>query len=338
MAIERRALYNSLKLNWLRDPSAKVESWQVEDLRTFPDDALFWRLKTLNWPLTKEHFLTLAEGYHSPEEMVEDLLGASEINPELQNQVTYDQVYLTLFELWRRLMPEKQTLSIFCDELDHQIYLYDQQGGKDSEVKVSQALSDVISELLEVLNENADAGISPQACMESILAHSAHDVEEFLYDYITDQIEMRNFTYAHDLIEGFYPYISDIKWFDFLNVQMQVVLGEVETHTAFQTIMKKAKTPTLDFYFEILAFLTQYGDQTTFAFFVKKSLPMLETEMDLTDLVSLIADFYHYLDDDFKEKEVLGLLKGRDGHLPEKELDARDPMLTAVKKLFAEKK
>lgn len=328
MAIERRALYNSLKLNWLRDPSAQVERWQVEDLRVFPEDALFWRLKTLNWPLSKEHFLTLAESYHSPEEMVEDLVGDGETQ-----SATYDQVYLTLFELWRRLMPEKQTLSIFCDELDHQIYLHDQQAGKES-----QALVDVINELLVVLNENADAGISPQTCMESILAHSAHDVEEFLYDYITDQIEVRNFTYAHDLIEGFYPYVSDVKWFDFLNVQLEIIHDGLETFTAFQGIMKKVKTPSLDFYFEILAFLTQYGDQTTFAFFVKKALPMLETEMDLTDLVSLTADFYHYLDDDLKEKEVLTWLKGREQLDQEKELDRQDPVLLAVKKLFHEKK
>jgi len=44
METERRALYNLLRLNWLRDPSVKVERWQVEDLRSVSTPDLLYRI------------------------------------------------------------------------------------------------------------------------------------------------------------------------------------------------------------------------------------------------------------------------------------------------------
>ena len=35
MQIERRALYNLMRMNWQIDPSLPAEPWQVEDYRVF---------------------------------------------------------------------------------------------------------------------------------------------------------------------------------------------------------------------------------------------------------------------------------------------------------------
>ena len=45
MHIDRKALYNLLRLNWLRDPSLDVEPWQVEDYRHLELETLYERLQ-----------------------------------------------------------------------------------------------------------------------------------------------------------------------------------------------------------------------------------------------------------------------------------------------------
>jgi nucleoid-associated protein YejK len=48
----------------------------------------------------------------------------------------------------------------------------------------------------------------------------AHDIEAFLYDYIIEQMDEGNEIYASELLDGFYDYISDKKWFDFLKARL----------------------------------------------------------------------------------------------------------------------
>jgi hypothetical protein len=67
MQIERRALYNSLRMNWVMDPTLEVEPWQVEDYRSLPIDTIFERIEEKNIPLDKETFLALAENVDTPE-------------------------------------------------------------------------------------------------------------------------------------------------------------------------------------------------------------------------------------------------------------------------------
>ena len=45
MELERRALYNSLRMNWLIDPTIQADAWQVEDYRLMSYKAIFDRLK-----------------------------------------------------------------------------------------------------------------------------------------------------------------------------------------------------------------------------------------------------------------------------------------------------
>src|SRR5438128_2674617 len=116
MQIERRALYNSLRLNWLQDPAISVEPWQVEDYRSFSIEKIFEQLKQKNIHLNKASFVALAENADTPEDLTDDLLADSDLDAAAQ-----DYIYLHIFELWRTLIPEKTCLSIFCDELDHQI-------------------------------------------------------------------------------------------------------------------------------------------------------------------------------------------------------------------------
>ncbi len=55
--IERRALYNLLRMNWINEPTLPVESWQVEDYRALSLPDLFGRLKDFNIQLERVSFI-----------------------------------------------------------------------------------------------------------------------------------------------------------------------------------------------------------------------------------------------------------------------------------------
>lgn len=296
MQIERRALYNSLRMNWLRDPAVSVQSWQVEDLRGVPLEELLKRIS-----LEQMEFLTLSENFETPEDMTEELSAPLELSQE-----GADKLYLVVFELWRRLVPEKQTLSIFCDELDHQIHLYDT--GSLSNVETFQ---DTLDNLLQILNENADCGLSPKACMETLQSLSANHLEEFLYDYLSEEIDQENYATARDYVEGFYPYIQEKKWFDLLLLKLRVLTEGSDLESELQPLLKKVGDEPLDFYFEILSFLAQHGDQKTFSQVAKKALSILATEEDFRYFLEIAAEFYHFLDDEVREKKLIDLQQGR---------------------------
>jgi hypothetical protein len=297
METEKKALYNSLRMNWIHNPGLKVHPWQVEDLRLVEVKDLLERLTLLGASFDPVHFMALAENYETPEEFADSLFGEQEAEEA-------DEGFLIVFELWRRWLPEKQSLSLFCDELDHQIHLYDA-----GEIGNNESLHDTIGRLLQILNENADAGIKPADCMKNLAAHSAHDLESFLYDYLSQEIEEGNLSWARDFVEGFTPFVTDPSWFNLLDLKVKVEEGQPNLEPEFKALLKKSLQAPLDFYLEVMDLLTRYGDEALFAATLKKMLPLAENEADLYDISELAADFFHFLDDENKENRVLALLK-----------------------------
>ncbi len=198
MELKGKALYNLLRINWLEDPSIGVQPWQVEDYRVLSTADLFSKLEKLKIPLNEESFLLYVESSDSPEELVECLCLDDE---DLEIS---DQSYLLLFELWRRLIPEKESLSIFCDELDRLIELYD-KGSSQEDEQLQKALSD----LEDVLDETVDAGASAPEAFENVTQHCAHDLEAFINDYISFQLESNNDVYASKLLDAFSEYMTE---------------------------------------------------------------------------------------------------------------------------------
>ena len=192
--MNKRAFYNSLRMNWLLDSEIEVDQWQVADYRTIDTNALFAQLALYGFNLSKDSFAAFAEEADTPEEFTDSLIEEAPLKSDQQ-----DFIYLVIFELWRRLLPERLCLSIFCDELDHIIFNYDQNHLDDPEM-----IEDMLSNFLLVLEENSDEGVEPQI-IPSLSDCSANDIENFLIDFIQDQIEHRNIDYASELIEGFAP-------------------------------------------------------------------------------------------------------------------------------------
>lgn len=317
MDIERRALYTALRLSWLSDPSIQVEPWQVENYREMSLPLIFSRIKHIGYHLDKESFNALAESYESPEDLVDELTADDEIEPKKE-----DQLYLLLFELWRRFEKEKPSLSIFCEELDHQIHLYDQGA-----LKSFEEIQDLFSKLQLILEENSEEGADPESILQMIGHGCANDIEGFLYDFVAEQIESGNYSYAQDLLDSFSDYTSDKKWFDLLRVRLIANTEPRQAPSALESLSESALESTdLEFCLEVLSESIYEGDKDLFLQLVKHCIPLLQCEEDLQDLVSTCIEFLRLLDKD-AEKEVLeSAIKSRATIPDAQPFSAKDPI------------
>lgn len=323
--LEKRALYNLVRQNWLSNPSMATLPWQVEDYRAIQADELFERLRGFSVDLNKSSFVSYADNADSPEELVELLIADQEMTTEAE-----DQIYLIVFELWRRLVSERPSISIVCDELDYQINCYD--SGKMSNF---EPLQDAIANYLELLDEHVDAGIAPQEAFEAASAYSANNTGDFLYDFIAEQIDDDNIVYPQELLDGFKAYFEDDKRFIFLRARL---LSHVDDSSANRLIKHIVDNDLgdddLDFNLELLAFLTEAGNPTLFRTVVNHTAPLLKHEEEFLDLLSLSADYCSRLDLDDQEKLIQLIVKKRSSKPPEAVLNPSDPDLEALLALF----
>lgn len=205
MELQTRALYNLIYFNLLQDKEIQCEHWQKEDYRSLSDEQLFEGIRSLGFPIQQEQLFAFIEDADSPEALTEFYIEESE------DPAAYDALYLYLFEIWRRHFPEKKTLSLFCDELDHLIYLYD-----NHLLESDEPLQDALESLKIVLEDGMDEGQNPKQAWELINQYCAHNLSSFLYDYISELIDSGHEKYAMDLIESFYAYSDIERWFAFL--------------------------------------------------------------------------------------------------------------------------
>lgn len=314
MELRGRALYNLLRISWLEDPKIKVKSWQVEDYRAMTNQTLLNRLKDLGIVLDEESFLAYAESFDSPEDLTECLLADEE---DLDKQ---DATYLVLFELWRRLLPQKQSLSIFCDELDQLIEQYD-QGTLVDEEHLQQSLQ----ALEDILDEAADLSGSPDQVFEDLSQFMAHDLHGFLYDYIFDLIEAKEETYASELIAAFYEFLPDKKWFDLLKAWLFATMDIEELNRVSGRLLEELmEDPDLDLLLQIAKFLVHRGDVRLFMQTVRQGLQLIKTEEQFQEMLKLIAEYYRCLDKEQEEKKIYQLLKERSHHNLDQPLDRTD--------------
>jgi SHS2 domain-containing protein len=323
--MERRALYNALRINWLADPSLEVEPWQVENYREMSLPLLFSRLRQHGLNLDKDSFIRISENFDAPEEMHEHL-----VEEEGLSAVEEDQIYLLLFELWRRLQKDKPCLSVFCDELDHQIYLYDQ-----GHLYSIENIQDIIANLQVILEENSDEGVDAEEVFRLINQNCANDIEAFLFDFIVEQIEGNNFSYAQDLIESFYDYVGDKKWFKLLNARILSHTDSESAKVAVQNTVDIAMDSNdLEYNLEVLAELAHESERDIFVDLVNKSLPLLKTEEDFQDLITITADYFNLLDQDDLYQLMQNLLKKRSNISLSRPFHNKDVDLQAYLKSF----
>jgi len=285
MQTRGRARFNLLRMNWLDNPALSVEPWQVEDYRALSVGELFQGLKRLGVALDEVHFKAYADHSSSPEELTATLVSE-------ENLEQFDPLYLIIFELWRKLYPEKASLSIFCDELDHLITLYDQ-----GQLGHEEALVEALDDLEQVLDEHADQGEDPKVLFEEISLYCAQDLESFIYDFASELIDREEQLQASEIIDGFLPYISDIKWFDFLQLRLLTPVDTDEADAMLARLLNDQELhPDLEFLLEMARFLVNQGSQEYFLQVIKMACPLVESEEDFQELLAITYEFYRLLD------------------------------------------
>ncbi len=316
MELPRKVLYNLLRSNWLLDPELDVAYWQVEDYRSLPFETLFDRLAKQNIQLDRQSFIAHAENYSSPEDLTEDLTDESDDSIEEQ-----DQVYLQIFELWRRLVSAKLCLSIFCDELDYQINLYD-----SGEMENIEGLQKALANLQDILDENIDQGIAAEDAFTSVADCCAVNIEDFIYDFTADQIDAGNDNYAFELIEGFYLYLQDKKWFDFLKARLLISKDVLDGHRLLRKLVEHTtEDEDVQFSLEVLSSMVEGGERDLFVALAKFTLDLIDLEEDFQELLTVCADYYQRLDYDWEEKEIQKIIDQRQARLLGANFDPTDP-------------
>lgn len=324
MEFQDKALYNLLRMNWLEDPKIDVEPWQVEDYRSLSEAELFSGLEKLKIHLDRKKFLLFAENVDAPEELVDYVL------IEEKEKKAHDLAYLLVFELWRRLLPNKQSLSIFCDELDHRFYLYDKDPLLHDEL-----IQKTLQELEDILDQNVDQGGHPKEVFTALASYCAHDLESFIYDYIAEQIDKKNELYASELLDGFYEYIPNPAWFDFLRARLFALTDAYESSLILQRILEQLQEePDLDLTLEIAAFLVHAGEPVLFIKAAKQAFPLVRKEEQFQELIHLVSEFFFCLDQEKQQHVLQNFLDKRKEKHPEALLDPKDADRSAFERFL----
>lgn len=316
MKTRGRALYNLIRMNWQEDPSLPVQEWQVEDYSELALEELFARLEKLGISLDEIRFKHFSGATTSPEELAETLWVSDE-------DEGFDEAYLLLFELWRRLLPEKQSLSIFCDELDQLIDQFDQ-----GEIQNIEVLHEVLADLERVLDEHADQGDDPKNIFQEISLYCAHDLESFIYDFASDEIDHNHPLNASEIIDGFMPYIENEEWFEFLQLRLLANADPEEADIMLDRVLEEQKdSPDFELLLEIARFLVHRGDIAHFLTTVKQAGSLIQTEQDFQEMLAISSEFYRLLDRDDESEKIGSLLKSRAGNSLEQEVASSDPTI-----------
>ncbi len=313
MQLHRRAVYNMVHL-----PDAvnvdELEPWQKENYRTLKDSTLFMRLQDCGITIPNlKMFSQLAAEFESPDEMADELAPHD------------DQIYLLLFELWRRHLPDQRCPSVFCDELDYQIGCFE----KD-ELERQDEIEEIVDYLEQILDDHVDEGAEPRAVYQAFQQHCAHNLDQFLYSYTATQIDLGNTEYAYDLIEGFYRYIDEPLFFDFLLARIAIIQNREEGTAYLTKLLKKVKR--LDLAEEILIYLAQEHNHSLFCQLVAKTTALLENEASFKELLDLCI--LHYDELNLNTSELQAMIVKRSSFSPESLLDQNDADVKELKKLM----
>ena len=324
--MQRKALYNLLRFTSNNNKSLNVQKWQIEDLRVLSEETLFKKLSKLDFNLDKNNFVSFAKEVESPEELASVLAE----DRELEEQ---DQTYLVVFEMWRRFLSDKRTISIFCDELDYRIFQYD-----NNLLENDEHIQNALDHLKNILDSNVDLGISKKEAFQNILKYIAHDLENFLYDYISELIEFENYSYALDLLDSFYEYVEKKVWFDFLNAKLIAKSDVSKCNEILINLFSKLKEkPVLDLQIRILNFMVKIGDRKLFLNIVKETLKIMSFEKDFKKVLNIVADYYLRLDQDEMEAKITKIMDRRAKIKEDEEIKKKDKDLLDFSFLIFEK-
>jgi hypothetical protein len=193
MLFSGRAYYNILIFNELREGKFADGSWESFDYRQMSLSEIFFSLEKLGVYFTVDSFLCYSEEIDTPEELTDKL--------QDENGGDKRKIYVLVFELWRRLLKEKKTISIFCDELDHTIATYETH---QADANLYEGLLGV----LEILYRNSPFSEAPSELFKRLSLYIAHDLENVIFTYIESKIGSPEEEKMILLLDAFLPFVG----------------------------------------------------------------------------------------------------------------------------------
>lgn len=292
------------------------------ELRKSSISSLFEELKHVGIPLDEKGFEILSKSYDNPEEMALDLC--------IDNPEAHASLLPIIYEAWRRLCPEKYTISLFGKELDYLIENYE-NGTLENPEDLYQALAQ-LQNLLEENSEESDAFSLVQEYVD-------YDLEGFLYVFILNEIELNEVAYAHDLIEGFFPFVSEKIWFEYLLARVLILEDIEEGYEKIEELLesKLKDEKNLDLNLEILLFLAESGNHSLFLQLAWQTSEYLETEEDFLDFAEIIEQHYRTLDIETLSQTIKKILNSRTPRPLNMPLSHDDPDLLQIHKVLNHK-
>lgn len=294
-SLSRKGLLNALHAQALEYPQG-LPAFVLEDYRKWTSPQLFEFLKKRGWMLDRPSFVAYADSCESAEELL-DLLAAEE---ELDRD-SEDELYLVIFELWRRFAGRSQSPEIICDELDYQIQAYDE--GSQVDDKIEAALSHLVQFIQHETQKASEAqelfGLLNQMC--------AQDLEIFLFDFITDQAKAGALAYARELHTRFQNWVSKPLWWNFIAIHW---IGNDEASALLAHLLKQMdKQSDPDLVFEILSYLSEHDIAMRFEAFLQIALKMSLEQEESEELASFIETYaLHHEGWDESKRKFLKLL------------------------------
>ncbi len=300
MELGTKALYNSVRFRALQEGddihSRDSNSWKVANYRNYSLEQLFLELSKLGRTLDKETFLAYSEECDSPE----DLLNLFVLEPDEENPEAVDQFYLILFELWRRLIPERPSITILCDELDQNILAYD-LGEGDSEPVLESTEA-----LFEVIQRNVDEGMPSQEAFKAIEAHCAHDLRRFYTDFILDLLDEGAEKDAEELFFKLSPLLELSPWA--LLIQARFIAKQSPKKAS--SLLKQALHLTdkgamqIGFYAEATQALRWIEDDSLCAPILDAGYRAIKSWEDVITYLEILSDFVSFYDLDQLDARV----------------------------------
>jgi hypothetical protein len=307
--IGRRVLYNLIRIHALNGEKAtqqQFQSWQIQDYRYLSTQKIFETLRQLGYRIDLPGFLAYAQEYDEPEAFIDDFLD------EEDDVAVQDQLYLLFFELWRRHLPEKRSLSIFCDEIDYLVTEYDRVSSLESSGKVRprllpedasmlqkelakdphQAIYNLLDELVSLLEEVEESGTDISEAFSAVLDNCANDVEAFLFDFLGQQIELDAYSAVETYLSFFTDVVKGCCWLDFLRLKVTYIVNPSEATVWLNRIMDTYNDGKVledkEYYgeigMEILYFLLESQNDLLFYKHLPAIIRTLTTKEQLQDL------------------------------------------------------
>ncbi|MGR3952256.1 MAG: hypothetical protein QRY74_05115 [Chlamydia sp.] len=234
-----KAIYNNISFHSQNpsernlDSTAAYQEWMFRNWRIIPLEMLFRELNDLGIHLDKSLFLSWAYDSDSPEDLL--LLLAPEESEELEeeNQDDLDHIYLILFELWRRFLPERRSISIVADDIDCAIVEYN---ALDIEIhdpiratfiqrvigliaEYVRALQLGLDHIQEHANDETDKAI--QEAGVSSIGHAifsmtqpffVHEIGRFIFDFILEELNEDTQHEMRLVVDGLRSFIIPPSW------------------------------------------------------------------------------------------------------------------------------